>query len=224
MCLESIKGFHTYIVQDNNLDNIGFTAGNNRVIKTFQKGIESGKVPYSGEYDWIWLLNNDTTVPKETLAGMESTLQGLSNDVGIVGFQIRSMDNRDLIHHAGTLQAFPNGIHKSGSVQLRQFSKRTYEKWVTFASVIIRREVFEKVGLLDDSMFNYFSDSDFCYRSRAAGYKVIYEPSFICYHKVGQSGNPDETQKRVMIQDMIAFQNKWLNGKLFFDLDKELLS
>jgi len=92
------------------------------------------------------------------------------------------------------------------------------------ASVLIRREVFERIGLLDEKMFNYFSDSDFCYRTRYAGFKIIYEPSFVIYHKIGSSQNPTPSQIRILQQDSMAFQNKWINGKAFFDLDKELLT
>ena len=202
-------------VYDSNINNIGFTAGNNVVIKHFllERGIT----------DWIWLLNNDTTVPKETLEAIEKVLPTLDKEIGIVGFKILSMDNPDLIHHAGTGNSFPFGEHKSGSVRLKQFNKRTNEKWVTFASVLIRREVFESIGLLDEKMVNYYSDSEFCFRARYNGWRVIYEPSFVIHHKIGQSQNPSEAQQKVMKLDGVAFQNKMLNGKVFFDLDKELV-
>lgn len=215
---DTSRGVFFSLIHDCNIENIGFTAGNNTLIKTH----------LSQEYDWIWLLNNDTIIPKETLININEKLnlnpfnKSLDN-IGIIGFKILSMDNPDLIHHAGTLQAYPNGIHKSGSVRLRQFEKRTFEKWVTFASVLIRREVFETCGLLDERFFNYCSDSDFCYTARSRGWKIIYEPTFVIQHKIGQSGNPSPEQKKIMAQDHINFSNKWINGKSFFDLDKELL-
>lgn len=199
-------------VFDCNKENIGFTAANNRLLEEWGVG-----------YDFLWILNNDTVVPKETLESIERILPTLDSNIGIIGFQIRSMDNPDFIHHAGTLSCFPAGVHKAGSVKLGHFTKRTFEKWVTFASVLIRAEVFRKVGLLDEGMFNYGSDSDFCYRARAAGFKIVYEPSFVILHKVGQSQNPSPEQQKQIQQDMLYFQNKWLSGKLFFDLDTELL-
>lgn len=208
-------------VFDCNENNVGFTIGNNNLIKEFLQ-MESDDF---GDIDWIWLLNNDTTVPKETLESIENKLKDIPSDIGIIGFQIRSMENPDLIHHAGTGSCFPGGQHKSGSVKLGQFQKeRTYEKWVTFASVLIRREVFEQIGLLDENMKFIGSDSDFCYRARAAGYKIIYESSFIIYHKVGQSQKPDNDPiSKQMRSDMLYFQNKWMSGKLWYDLDKELM-
>lgn len=204
-----------------NENNVGFTVGNNNLIKDFLRI----KADDFGYIDWIWLLNNDTTVPQETLKSIQEKLIDLPSNIGIVGFQIRSMENPDFIHHAGTGQAFPNGQHKSGSVKLGQFQKeRTYEKWVTGASMLIRREVFEQIGLLDENMKFVGSDSDFCFRARAAGWKIIYEPSFIVYHKIGQSQRPDNDPiLRQMQSDMIYFQGKWINGKLYYDLENELL-
>ena len=197
---------------DCNKTNLGFTKGTNELVREF----------FSDRIDWIWLLNNDTTVPSETLQHF-SSLDILSKNVGIIGFQIRSMDEPDLIHHAGTLQCYPNGIHKSGSVKLKQHNEKTFEKWVTFASVLIRREVFEQIGLLDQNMRHICSDSDFCYRARNAGWKIMYDPKFVVYHKIGTSQNPNSEIMRTMHQDTLYFQNKWISGKLFLDLDRELI-
>lgn len=208
-CLESVKD--NVKLYDCNEDNIGFSKANNVLIKQFDIFT-----------DWVWLLNNDTTVPQTTLDSLEKILTELPKDVGVVGFQIRSMENPDLIHHAGTFQCYPGGVHKSGSVQLGQHKERTFEKWVTFASVLIRREVFEDIGLLDPNMFNYYSDSDFCYRARSFGWKIVYEPNFIIYHKIGSSQNPTPVQMKMIQSDAMVFESKWLNGKTFFDLDKEV--
>lgn len=202
------------IIKNNNIKNDGFTKGNNLIIQQlFERD----------NYDWIWLLNNDTTVPDETFKSILDILPTLDKEIGIVGFQIRSLADPDFIHHAGTGICYPAGIHKTGSVKLGQHQKRTFEHWVTGASMLIRREVFEKIGLLDKNMKHIGSDSDFCYRARAAGYKVIYEPNFVIYHQIGTSQNPNPEIMKQMQADMLYFQCKWLNGKLFFDLEKELL-
>ena len=216
-CLASIgeSGDIVVSIYDCNVNNIGFTAATNYGIKNL--------LSHNQQPDWFWLLNNDTKVTKETIKNIFEILPTLEKEVGVVGFKILSMENPDLIHHAGTYDCFPAGIHKSGSVRLKQHSVQTNEKWVTFASVLVRREIFEEIGFLDKKLFNYFSDSDFCYRARYAGWKVIYQPNFVILHKIGQSQNPSPAQIRVLQEDAIYFQNKWINGKSFFDLDRELL-
>jgi len=128
-CLTSLNGKFFHEIFDCNKENIGFSCGNNKIIRKFLGGID---VPWNNSPpDWIWLLNNDTIAPKETLIAIEKILPELDLSIGIVGFQIRSMDDHDFIHHAGTYECLPAGIHKSGSVRLKQFNQRTPEKWVT---------------------------------------------------------------------------------------------
>jgi N-acetylglucosaminyl-diphospho-decaprenol L-rhamnosyltransferase len=53
--------------------------------------------------------------------------------------------------------------------------------------MIVRREVFEKVGLLDDRYFMYFEEVDFCLRARRAGYVCRYVPQSVIVHLIGQA-------------------------------------
>jgi hypothetical protein len=53
---------------------------------------------------------------------------------------------------------------------------------VSFACALIRREVIEKVGLLDEGYFMYFEDRDYCRATRAAGFRVHYYPSAHVVH------------------------------------------
>jgi N-acetylglucosaminyl-diphospho-decaprenol L-rhamnosyltransferase len=53
--------------------------------------------------------------------------------------------------------------------------------------MIVRREVFEAIGLLDEGYFLYFEEVDFCLRARRAGWPCWYEPSSRVVHLVGQS-------------------------------------
>jgi len=195
-------------VWDNNKYNLGFTQGHNNLI-------------WPMDYDIYWCLNNDTIIPAETLEYLKSFER--EDGVGIIGHKIVSMDDPDFIHHAGTGSCFPAGVHKSGSVRLGQFTEPSYEKWVTFASVMIHKSVFGIIGAFDSHFVNYFSDSDFCYRARYAGFKIKYDPKIVVQHKIGQSQNPSPEQLEVIMRDSNVFQNKWMNGKAFFDLDKELI-
>ena len=61
--------------------------------------------------------------------------------------------------------------------------------WMPFAGVMIRREVIDVVGLLDDGYFMYFEDVDYCLRVREAGFKLLYWPRSRIVHLVGKSSN-----------------------------------
>jgi len=59
--------------------------------------------------------------------------------------------------------------------------------WVGFSCAVVRREVLEQVGLLDDGYFMYFEDVDYCRRVAAAGWKVLYWPDAKVVHLQGAS-------------------------------------
>ncbi|MEM1098764.1 MAG: glycosyltransferase family 2 protein [Planctomycetota bacterium] len=59
--------------------------------------------------------------------------------------------------------------------------------WVAGASLIIRREVLEKVGPLDDAYYTYFDDIDYCHSAKKVGYETWYVPASRVVHLVGQT-------------------------------------
>jgi GT2 family glycosyltransferase len=59
--------------------------------------------------------------------------------------------------------------------------------WVAGASMLVRREVFEQVGLLDEGYFLYFEEVDFCLAARRGGWQCWYVPSSRVVHLVGQA-------------------------------------
>lgn len=60
-------------------------------------------------------------------------------------------------------------------------------QWTSFACVLVRREVFDRIGLLDDGYFMYFEDVEFCHRALSAGWVVLHDPSARVVHLRGGS-------------------------------------
>jgi GT2 family glycosyltransferase len=67
--------------------------------------------------------------------------------------------------------------------------------WVAGASMIIRREVFEAIGLLDENYFMYFEEVDFCLRAHRAGWPCWYVPQSHVVHFVGQSSGVTDSKR-----------------------------
>jgi GT2 family glycosyltransferase len=200
-------------VWNNNLRNLGFTKACNEGLRY---GLNNG-------FDVIWFLNNDTQVPDLQMAiqSMEAEFSA-NSETGIVGHKILAMDDPDFIHHGGTGACVPSGVHKVGRVSMGQLNERTLERWVTGASFAVTAGCALEIGTMDEKMVSYGSDSDYCYRARLAGFKVVYLPIPII-HKIGQSQTPSPEQMRVIKADMLYFQSKWMFGKVFYDLDSEQL-
>jgi GT2 family glycosyltransferase len=205
---------YNLIIEDNNVVNRGFTKANN-------EGILKGSAPY------VWLLNQDATV----LPGAQDALIKRFEQcpkAGIVGSMQIDPDDPDFIKHGGTLQAFPYGIHKGGRISSGDCLKAEPQIWVNFASVMLRRDMINQIGLLDENMFLIYSDSDYCFQARYRGWECWYEPESRVRHKLKGSRQPSDWHKK----DMEAFMLKWgitgaegntFNvGKLFYQLNQPL--
>lgn len=69
-------------------------------------------------------------------------------------------------------------------------------QWTSFACVLVRDEVFQQVGLLDDGYFMYFEDVGFCHRARKAGWEIVHNPEARVVHLRGGS-SPVKEQARL---------------------------
>jgi len=68
--------------------------------------------------------------------------------------------------------------------------------WVSGASMMVRREVFEQIGLLDEGYFLYFEEADFCLRARKAGWQIWFVPESRVVHLEGAATGIQQTTRR----------------------------
>jgi GT2 family glycosyltransferase len=67
--------------------------------------------------------------------------------------------------------------------------------WVSGASLMVRREVFETVGLFDEGFFLYYEEIDFCHRTRKAGFSIAYVASSTISHVGSVSTGMQDVQR-----------------------------
>lgn len=159
-------------------DNLGFSGGNNVGIN------------YSLEEkaDYLLLLNNDTTVEANFLEFLVKKFE-TNNKTGIVAPQINYYDEPNKVWSEGGNISRIRGSGFAYSDKLKSEVEQS-DKSVSFVSgccMLIRREVFETIGLFDERFFLYIEDTDFCYRAGKEGYKIIVSHDSIIFHKVGSS-------------------------------------
>lgn len=156
--------------------NLGFTGGNN-------VGFEKA----SGKY--ILLLNNDTKVTPNFLDALVSSLEKDKN-LGIVQSKILLMDDHKLLDSVASYQTITGFLYHRGYLEedKGQYDHFIYSFSGKGACLMVRREV-TKLGLLDDSYFAYFEETDLCWRSWILGYKVGFEPGSIIFHKMGATSS-----------------------------------
>lgn len=169
--------------------NGGFAAGNNLGIRAVEARA-------------YVLLNSDTRVRPGAMAELIRAMHSRP-DAGIIGAGLLTGEGgADASHFRATapLSEFVRGANTGVVTRLlRRFEPAmpaTEEPceadWVGFACALIRRETFEKVGLLDDGYFMYFEDLDFCRRARATGLSVLYWPRSKVVHLHGGSSRLTE--------------------------------
>jgi GT2 family glycosyltransferase len=164
-----------------NKENQGFTKGNNTGIKFALKHLKT---------QYMLLLNNDTVVDSQFLTELIKTAE--SDDmVGLVGPKTYLYDDKNIIQAAGggNIDLLRGESHEVAFMQEDngEFDKPIELDYVGGSCLLIKREVIEKVGLLDERYFMYWEDVDWSFNARKSGYKSIYSFKSKIWHKYGTS-------------------------------------
>ena len=138
--------------------------------------------------DYVWLLNNDTVAPPETTTQLVDKIR-TSAGVGIVGSVLYYLDEPHKIQawgggHINRFLAYSTHFHHPVTLGRDDF--------LTFASVLVSRDVLLSVGLLHEGYFMYYEDADYCLRARNAGFSLAVAKDTSILHKRGrqrQKGN-----------------------------------
>jgi GT2 family glycosyltransferase len=94
-------------------------------------------------------------------------------------------------------------------------------QWANGASMMLRVEMLEEIGLLDENLINLASDSDLSFRARWADWQVWYEPKSRVKHTLSFSANPPDALKLSAHMDIMRFQGKY-QGEMWHELSKEV--
>jgi GT2 family glycosyltransferase len=134
-------------------------------------------------------LNNDTEVAPGWAQALIDALEAYP-DAGMVASKMLLFDERDRIHSAG--DGFgANGIPINRGVWEKdkgQFDGDTYIFGGCGGGVAYRREMLDKIGLFDEDLFMYLEDVDLNWRAQLAGYRAVFAPQAIVYHRLSASG------------------------------------
>lgn len=186
--------------------NLGFAGGYNAGLRHV----------LAGEAAAVLLLNNDTLLApdaldhlidemeeKELTPGRKGTgTQGTAKDaerIGLVTAKIYYAAEPERIWTVGAnLNVFLD--LKDGGQGQRDTGQWAAPRDVDFApfcGILIRREVFETVGLLDENFFLYYEDMDYCRRARRAGWRIrLCPPAHILHAVSASSGGRDSPLER----------------------------
>ncbi len=216
--------FHTYVVDNASTDNsvsiittkfphiqlltnssnLGYAGGNNVGIK---QALQDGA-------SHIVLLNNDTTVAKHTFTRLYSGVTTHHFHLASPKiyfypgreFHLKSYRKSELGHiiwyaggHIDWNTVIPShiGVDEFDHGQFNHFAETTF---ATGCCLLIRRQVFDRIGLLSTAYHAYFEDTEFCLRAHRAGFRIGFIPTSHLWHKnAGSSGGSGSTTQTKLV-------------------------
>lgn len=190
--VEWVKAHHPEVKVLSFSENYGFAEGYNKAIRQTQ-------------YKYTILLNSDVEVTEDWTRPLLDFMRR-NSDVGALQPKIRSWKERTKFEYAGAAGGY---LDKLGYPYCRgrlfdsieedrgQYDGKVVDVcWASGAALMVRTDVYLKVGGLDARFFAHMEEIDLCCRIHGAGYRVVAVPDAMVFHVGGASlaqGNPKKT-------------------------------
>lgn len=163
--------------------NLGFAGGNNVGMRYALA---------RGDFDYIWLLNNDTVVTPDSLTSLVNRLRE-KPDAGMCGSTLLYYEKPENVQALGGgwyckwigLPWHQGRLKKAGD----RIDQARVERWINYvvgASMLVSQEFMQQIGLMCEDYFLYFEETDWAIRAKGK-FALAYAPLSIVYHKVGGS-------------------------------------
>ena len=166
------------------------------------------------EAEFVCLLNDDTEPQENWLNWLLYRMNGDSN-IGICGSK--------LLYPDGLIQCAGVGLKKNrwpfliGNKQkdLPKYNISKEIESLTFASILLRKKMIDKVGFLDEQFFYYFDDTDYCLQAKQAGWKIFYEPESVVYHYESKTISQRQNSRQTYLESEKKYLEKWSNNAIY---------
>lgn len=160
-----------------NLKNMGYSGGNNIGIR-------------STNSEYVVILNPDTEVDRNWLSELVKPLKE-DESVAFTTSKILDYHNKKKINTCGNLEhftgfAFCRGIGESPD----KYCKPEAVGGFSGCSFLARKKILDEIGYFDKDFFSYLEDADLSWRARLMGYKIMYVPTSIVYHRHSATLSP----------------------------------
>lgn len=189
--------------------NLGYAAGNNVGIR---HALALGA-------DVVCILNNDVIVEPDFLKPLLAVLQS-NPDVGIVTPLIAEQKTEvgQVWALGSTVNWFTAEVSRqyAGEPPIALRSNPPFDVEIASGAVmVVKREIFERVGLLDEAFFLYFEEVDWCLKVRQAGFRIVAVPPSLVWHKVSATlGTSSPVIDYYMLRNHLKFIGRHWQGAL----------
>jgi len=195
--------------------NLGYAAGNNFGIK---KALEE-------KPDFVFVINNDTVLDEKILLNLIEFVK-TDKKIGILGPKIyfapgyefhkeryQVKDQGKVIWYTGGLIDWPNIVssHRGvDEIDHGQYDTPMETDFISGCAMLVKKEVWEKIGFFDERFFLYWEDVDFCQRAKIAGFKIVFVPQAKLWH-----ANAGSSEVGGDLHDYYMTRNRLLFGMKF---------
>jgi GT2 family glycosyltransferase len=158
--------------------NSGFSSAVNKGIKYSLKNLNS---------KYILLLNNDIELKENFVEIALKTFES-QRDASILAVKMLNYFSRDTIDDCGDFIKSGGGsplARGHGEKDTLQYDNEEYIFGASAGAAFYKTEIFKNTGYFDEKFFAYYEDIDFSFRAQLLGYKCLYQPKAVCYHKRG---------------------------------------
>lgn len=200
---QKIRQYHDpRIVLIANDENNGGTGGDNQGITA---ALAAG-------CDSVLLLNNDTTFEPNLIRKLVAGLE--TYDCQMIAPKMLFHDRPRHLWCAGgrfSLWQTYAGVHRGeGRLDRGQFDEVMQVSYCPTCCMLIRRVVFESIGIMDENYFLYWDDTDLCLRAAKAGFTLVYLPEAVLWHKVSSltGGYQSRAALRYVVRNRTYFIRK----------------
>jgi hypothetical protein len=156
--------------------NLGYAEGNNTGLRY---ALEHG-------FDYALLLNNDTEVAPDFVGRLVDACEA-DPKIGASGPKIYLHDRPGVLYTAGGAIHWWDGTTETiglGEEDLGQHDARRDVDFINGCAMLVRRAAIEQAGLIDPRFGMYFEETEWCVRIIRAGWRLVYEPAAVVWHKI----------------------------------------
>lgn len=159
----------------------------------------------------IVLLNNDVEIIEfDWLKRLHSHSKNNPTH-GVIG--VRIIQENGLLQHCGSYIPADTWWGQqlgSNELDINQYPGITFPESVVFACTYIKREVINKIGVLDDRFFAYYEDTDFCFRAKDAGYLIVNYGDVRIRHAENSTTRINKiSHSEIFLESQEKFKEKW---------------
>ena len=136
------------------------------------------EAPVAAEADYLLIVHDDTALEPDSVLRLVDAAEGIEG-VGIVGPKVVDWDDPRILREVGRSTdrfGHPYTPLQDGEVDHGQYDRVLEVLFVSSCAMLVRRDVWQRAGMLDERLTSHHEDLDFCWRARLAGFRIVMTP------------------------------------------------